>query len=711
MDLLKRLKNKYSSDNTNLTILAEQTELIYTSVNNAILATLVNSLILVTVLWPVINHVLLIIWLIALYIVSIARGLIAFYYKNTEITFVNTLQWSRYFFFGTLLAALLWSASAIWLFPDADLARQVFLAFVIGGMAAAAVTNLSHIKLVIYPYLIVTLTPITIQFFISKSDLGYEMGIMLSLYMIMLLLSAKRNHANIQQNIHLHQESVLREQSLQESEQRYKTLLESATDAFILHDEDGNIVDVNHQTCRSLGYSREELLELKVSDIEVGQDSDRIGKLWTNLEQGENIQVEARHRRKDGTTFPVEVSLGMILMDDKNYYSVLIRDVTERKETQSYINDSQQRMAFHVQNTPLGVIEWDKNFCVLKWNPAAEVIFGFTKEEAIGRHAKELILPQSALKHVEMHWQQLLGLEGGLRSTNENITKQGNTILCEWYNTPLLNEAGEVFAVASFVQDVTQQKNIELELLKAKEEAEQANLSKSKFLSNMSHEIRTPMNAILGFSQILSLDESLSEDQRECAHDIITGGNHLLYLIDEILDLSSIESGKTDFNMENCSLNRILDESMSLIKPLATENGITLINNISSTTNYCIYVDDNRFKQILINLLSNAVKYNSKNGTVILSCEEVDGQNLKFNVKDQGEGLTSEDQKKLFKSFERLGKYKGIDGVGIGLVITKNLVERMGGKIGIESVVGQGSCFWIQFPSCNEANLQVKNRS
>jgi len=693
-------QTKVNQSGTNLPesiILAQQTLQIYASVNNALIASFINASILVVVLWPVIDHGILLIWLAAISFVTLARGISAYQYKKAAPPPEKTPIWSRRFIIETWLAALVWGASAIWLFPVDDLARQVFLAFVIGGMAAAAVTNLSHIKLVVYPYLVFTLTPLLIQFFYREAELGVEMGFMITLYLVMLLLAANRNHTNIKQNICLHIESIERERSLQQSERRYETLLETATDAFFLYDLEGKLVDVNQQACRNLGYTRDELLNMSVSDIEIAPEQEMFKQqLWPKLDKGKNLHIEGIHRRKDGTTFPVDISLGLIQMGNDNLFSVLVRDITERKQAEEYIRNSQQRMALHVQSTPLGVIEWDKNFCVTEWNPAAETIFGFKKEEALGRHAKELIIPNDVIDHVDEIWKKLLALENGLRSTNENITRDGNVIVCEWYNTPLINETGEVIAVASLVQDITQQKNAEAALIQAKEEAENANQVKSKFLSNMSHELHTPMNAILGFSQILEFDDTLTQEQKGYVQEIINGGSHLLYLIDEMLDLSRIKTGVLELSLEDCSLNKILDESLSLLKPLATEYDIQLINDISSTSNFTLQVDHNRFKQVMLNLLSNAIKYNTAKGKVTLNCEVMDDNYLRINVIDVGDGLTEQEQQNLFKSFVRIGEYKGIDGVGLGLVISKNLIEKMGGKIGFESEEGKGSCFWVQ---------------
>lgn len=171
----------------------------------------------------------------------------------------------------------------------------------------------------------------------------------------------------------------------------YKTLLDTATEAFFLHNKEGRFIDVNKLACSSLGYTREELLEMSVKDVEVGPDPDGLKQLWEQLNKGDNVLIEGKHRRKDGTIFPVEVSLGLIHIDGELLFSVLARDITNRKYKEEVINISEQKMALHIQGTPMGVIEWDKNFCVSEWNPTAETIFGYSRCEAIGLMLKNYL--------------------------------------------------------------------------------------------------------------------------------------------------------------------------------------------------------------------------------------------------------------------------------------------------------------------------------
>jgi PAS domain S-box-containing protein len=263
------------------------------------------------------------------------------------------------------------------------------------------------------------------------------------------------------------------------------------------------------------------------------------------------------------------------------------------------------------------------------------------------------------------------------------------------------------------VQDVTARKEAEQALIEARDMAEAASNAKSEFLSSMSHELRTPMNAILGFAQLLETDSEhpLSEEQLGSVREILNGGQHLLALINDILDLARIDSGRIDLSMENVLMREVLEESVTLIQPQAQERGITVSIEANDRCAQTVHADRVRLKQVMLNLLSNGVKYNKPKGRVRIRCEHDEGF-LRIEIADTGHGIPQEQQQELFEAFNRLGREQSeIEGTGIGLVISKRLVEMMGGEIGFSSQVGAGSTFWFTAPLGQKQNPDAHAQS
>lgn len=259
--------------------------------------------------------------------------------------------------------------------------------------------------------------------------------------------------------------------------------------------------------------------------------------------------------------------------------------------------------------------------------------------------------------------------------------------------TKLLQEA-----VAQLQHENKERKKTEALMLKAKEEAERANTSKSQFLSRMSHELRTPMNAILGFSQLLKLDK-LNEKQESNNDEILLAGNHLLSMISDILDLSRIETGNFTVSVTDVPLLRIVDESIALVEHKLSFKNITIHNLVPEEDNITLKADETRLKEVLINLLTNAIKYNHRNGLVSVGYKLLENGLVRIHISDTGKGLTEKEQVDVFEPFNRIGaEYTDIEGVGIGLTISKKLMELMSGSISVESEKEHGSTFYINCP-------------
>lgn len=364
-------------------------------------------------------------------------------------------------------------------------------------------------------------------------------------------------------------------------------------------------------------------------------------------------------------------------------YHILIID--DEPEVAAYhgIILEEAGMLTHAVSDPSQVLE------VLKKNHFDMVLMDMYMPECDGQDLSRLI--HQIPDHGNM---PIVFLSG---ETNRKKQISAMRIGAEGFLTKPVNPEDLIVAVAIRAERM----RILRALTLAKEEAERANLAKSEFLSHMSHELRTPLNAVLGFCQLLDLDpvEPLTPTQKESVDQIHASGNHLLELINDLLDMARIESGQVIPEMEVLDPTAILHNCISMTQPLAAKRFLSLINTNSHTPFPLLYVDPLRLKQILINLLSNAVKYNRKGGYITISHHTTDANLLEISISDTGPGIPRERWDQLFTPYNRLGAEKtGIEGSGIGLCITKNLVEMMHGQIGFNSEPGKGSRFWIAFP-------------
>ncbi|HET8654553.1 MAG TPA: ATP-binding protein [Longimicrobiaceae bacterium] len=255
------------------------------------------------------------------------------------------------------------------------------------------------------------------------------------------------------------------------------------------------------------------------------------------------------------------------------------------------------------------------------------------------------------------------------------------------------DEQGNAQEVVGVVIDVTEHRRLTL----AKEAAEAASQAKSDFLSRMSHELRTPLNAVIGFGQILELDVQTDEN-RESVEQILRAGRHLLTLINEVLDIARIEAGQMSLSVESVSVREVLHDALDLVRLSAAKQSISLRTADALATVAYVRADQQRLKQVLLNLLSNAIKYNRREGTITVSCEPRGDERLRIAVRDTGFGISPEYMERLFTPFERLGADQAVEGTGLGLALSRGLVEAMGGTLGVESVEGEGSCFWVELP-------------
>ena len=325
-------------------------------------------------------------------------------------------------------------------------------------------------------------------------------------------------------------------------------------------------------------------------------------------------------------------------------------------------------------------------------NPAFCAMLGYGEAELLGMTIADIEAnerPQDVAAHIEK-----VIRNGHDRFDTRHRCKDGGLVEVE-ISVSLVDMGGEKLFYA-FARDITARKASEAALTGARDEAQRANRAKSEFLARMSHELRTPMNAILGFAQLLEF-EPIGAEPLGFAHEIRRAGDHLLELINELLDLSRIESGKLALVVQPLNYHAIIGDAVQIVQPLLSENTLSLHNRCGPQA--MVLADPTRLKQILVNLLSNAAKYNRVEGSIQIDCHRSGEDRLQISVTDSGQGIAPEKLALLFKPFERLGAEFGeIDGTGIGLALSKQLAELMDGALGVESTPGRGSTFWLELP-------------
>lgn len=348
-----------------------------------------------------------------------------------------------------------------------------------------------------------------------------------------------------------------------------------------------------------------------------------------------------------------------------------------------------------------GVVVADRSGKFMVFNPAAEEILGMGPQRcAIEAWPQQygLYSPDRVTPFPSRELPLARALRGEAADDVEVFARRAGADSGKWLNVtarPLRDERGESTGAVAIFRDISSTKLAEDAQMQAKEAAESANQAKSEFLSRMSHELRTPLNSILGFAQILELAE-LPAGQRDSVGYILKGGRHLLGLINEVLDIARIEAGRLSISLEPVKVGDAVEQALDLVRPLAENRNVTVNFAGTDCGQQHVLADRQRLAQVLLNLLSNAVKYNRAGGAVSLLCELLTNDRFRIKVIDTGQGIAPDGLEKLFSPFERLSaEESGVEGTGLGLALSKRLVEAMGGSIGVESTPGQGSMFWV----------------
>ena len=528
------------------------------------------------------------------------------------------------------------------------------------------------------------------------------------------------------------------EEALLEAGALQNAIFNSANFSSIATDERGVIQIFNVGAERMLGYAAADVVN-KITPADISDPQEVVaraaalsGELATTITPGFQALVfkasrgiediyELTYIRKDGTRFPAVVSvtalrnphgaiIGYLLIGTDNTARKQVE--AEQKKLDQRLRDQQFYTRSLIESNSDAIMTTDPAGIITDVNKQMEALTGCTRDELIGAPFKNYFTdPERAEAGIKLVLSEK-------KVTNYELTaraRDGKETVVSYNATTFYDRDRKLQGVFAAARDVTelkrfeqtlQQKNVELE--SARFAAEKANLAKSDFLSSMSHELRSPLNAILGFAQLMdSASPPPAASQKESIDQILKAGWHLLNLINEVLDLARVESGKLSLSLEPTALGEVLSECQAMIEPQAKKCGIT-ITFPESHIPYFVIADRTRLKQVLINLLSNAIKYNQAGGKVVVDCSASIPERVRVSIKDTGAGLPPEKLAQLFQPFNRLGQEAGgQEGTGIGLVLAKQLIELMGGVIGVESTVGAGSVFWFDMVATAEPQLTV----
>jgi PAS domain S-box-containing protein len=482
---------------------------------------------------------------------------------------------------------------------------------------------------------------------------------------------------------------------LEQTRQNYETFFNTIDDFLWVLDKEGNVIHMNNTATNRLEYSAEELLNKPVLMLHQPERRDEAGRLIGEVLAGISEFSPVQVVSKSGKSIPVETKVKPGFWDGQEVIFAVSKDISKIK-----ISEEKFSRAFQ-SNSVLMAISTIKEGIFLEVNDSFVKNLDYSREEIIGKKSSTFKLLEDS--EVRKHIGEKLINKSILSDIEIELSKKDGSKMIGLFSSDTIT-IGDDLCILIMIVDISSRKQAEIEIRKTREEAEKANMAKSEFLSRMSHELRTPMNSILGFAQLLEMDD-LDPDQTKGVKHIMKSGKHLLDLINEVLEISRIEAGHISLSIEPVLVSEVIQEMIEFVIPLASNRQIKIEFEATADDQIFVKTDRQRFKQVLLNLINNAIKYNKQGGSIYLKAEIMPANHeniplVRISVKDTGHGISSTDMPKLFMPFERIGADKTLtEGTGLGLTVVKRIMDALGGTIGIESVLDQGSTFWIELPS------------
>ena len=495
---------------------------------------------------------------------------------------------------------------------------------------------------------------------------------------------------------------------LKKDEVRFRSVTSSSSDAIISTDEKGRIVFWNEGAENIFGFHALEMvghsLDLIIAPEHRGkyhenQQSFGINRIRPFIKHS----VERKAIKKDKSQIDIELTYTDWAANNEKFYTAIIRDISVRKQIEQELHSKTAYLNAVISNSGEAIITTDAEGIIETANPKALQLFGYETDELLGENVSVLMSQTHREQHNEcMQDSELVSVRMISQNRELNaVRKDGSLFTVELNISPMT--VADKHKFVGILHDVSNRHQFLDKLLSAKIKAEAASKAKSRFLASMSHELRTPLNAIMGFTQLLQTDTDnfLNREQLESLNYIYEGGKNLLNLINKVLDLAEIEGGALHLEKEKFALGDFTNGLINQIKPLVIKSGLS-IHNLTDESPVFVETDKRKLKQVIHHLLSNAVKYNTANGKINVFLTRLENA-VRLSVADTGKGISDTLLPELFEPFTRLGAEMGaIEGAGIGLALTKKLVELMDGKIGVVSKVGEGTIFWIELKTAEQ---------
>lgn len=501
-------------------------------------------------------------------------------------------------------------------------------------------------------------------------------------------------------------ERIKTQNLLQQSEERNRLIMNAALNAIITIDAKGNINFWNNQAEIIFGWKKQEVLGKSLADVIIPSEHKKGHEkgMRTYMETGEgpvlNKQLELPAKHKNGTTFPVEISIIPIQQNNEVIFCSFIQDISERKKAENNLKFQEEKYRNMIANMNLGLIEVDNEEVIQYANPSFSEISGYDLNELIGKKPTHLFISG---ENIEVIQSKIETRKKGISDIYQMPVKNKRGELRWWAisGAPNYDDKGNLVGSIGIHLDITSQKQLEIELENQKIKAEEASKAKEIFLANMSHEIRTPLNAIIGFLRELSKQE-LTELQKRYIENSTIASKHLLAIINNVLDISKIEAGEMAIETENFILENSINSVVTILKPKAEQKKLQIHVDYDKKIARVLKGDLLRIEQILFNLIGNSLKFTQK-GEIKVQCslllDKEQSQKIAITISDTGIGMDKEFLDNIFKKFSQEDKNvtRKFGGTGLGMAITKELVELMHGKITVESTKNIGTTIHLQF--------------